>query len=44
MFVMFIGVLIKVLYEVEGYIVICEIIIGEVYRGKFVEVEDNMNC
>lgn len=41
---MLIGVFIKILYEVEGYIVMLEIMIGEVYRGKFVEVEDNMNC
>lgn len=41
---MLIGVLIKILYEVEGYVVMFEMMIGEVYRGKFVEVEDNMNC
>lgn len=35
---------IKVLHEAEGHIVTCETITGEVYRGKLVEAEDNMNC
>jgi len=41
---MSIGVPIKVLHEAEGHIVTCETITGEVYRGKLVEAEDNMNC
>jgi len=39
-----IGVPIKVLHEAEGHIVTCETKTGEVYRGKLVEAEDNMNC
>ncbi|KAL0266323.1 UNVERIFIED_CONTAM: hypothetical protein PYX00_008903 [Menopon gallinae] len=41
---MSIGVPIKVLHEAEGHIVTCETIYGEVYRGKLIEAEDNMNC
>lgn len=41
---MSIGVPIKVLHEAEGHIVTCETSTGEVYRGKLVEAEDNMNC
>uniref|UniRef100_A0A336N545 Small nuclear ribonucleoprotein Sm D3 n=1 Tax=Culicoides sonorensis TaxID=179676 RepID=A0A336N545_CULSO len=41
---MSIGVPIKVLHEAEGHIVTCETITGEVYRGKLIEAEDNMNC
>ena len=41
---MSIGVPIKVLHEAEGHIVTCETTTGEVYRGKLVEAEDNMNC
>lgn len=41
---MSIGVPIKVLHEAEGHIVTCETKTGEVYRGKLVEAEDNMNC
>ncbi|OTF75174.1 small nuclear ribonucleoprotein Sm D3-like protein [Euroglyphus maynei] len=41
---MSIGVPIKVLHEAEGHIITCETILGEVYRGKLVEAEDNMNC
>lgn len=41
---MSIGVPIKVLHEAEGHIVTCETIDGEVYRGKLIEAEDNMNC
>lgn len=41
---MSIGVPIKVLHEAEGHIVTCETTMGEVYRGKLVEAEDNMNC
>lgn len=42
--VMSIGVPIKVLHEAEGHIITCETITGEVYRGKLIEAEDNMNC
>lgn len=30
--------------KAEGHIVTCETITGEVYRGRLVEAEDNMNC
>uniref|UniRef100_A0A915DPQ6 Small nuclear ribonucleoprotein Sm D3 n=1 Tax=Ditylenchus dipsaci TaxID=166011 RepID=A0A915DPQ6_9BILA len=39
-----IGVPIKILHEAEGHIITLETVIGEVYRGKLVEAEDNMNC
>ncbi|VDK66743.1 unnamed protein product [Anisakis simplex] len=39
-----IGVPIKILHEAEGHIVTLETSIGEVYRGKLIEAEDNMNC
>uniref|UniRef100_A0A0N5B8J7 Small nuclear ribonucleoprotein Sm D3 n=1 Tax=Strongyloides papillosus TaxID=174720 RepID=A0A0N5B8J7_STREA len=39
-----IGVPIKILHEAEGHIITLETTIGEVYRGKLVEAEDNMNC
>lgn len=32
------------LHEAEGHIVTCETNTGEIYRGKLVEAEDNMNC
>nr|CAG4644517.1 EOG090X0NFO [Lepidurus arcticus] len=41
---MSIGVPIKVLHEAEGHTVTCETNTGEIYRGKLVEAEDNMNC
>nr|XP_014284136.1 small nuclear ribonucleoprotein Sm D3-like [Halyomorpha halys] len=41
---MSIGVPIKVLHEAEGHIITCETSTGEVFRGKLVEAEDNMNC
>lgn len=41
---MSIGVPIKVLHEAEGHIITCESNTGEVYRGKLIEAEDNMNC
>ncbi|CAG9831476.1 unnamed protein product [Diabrotica balteata] len=41
---MSIGVPIKVLHEAEGHVITCETITGEVYRGKLIEAEDNMNC
>ena len=40
----FLGVPVKVLHEAEGHIVTCETVSGEVYRGKLMEAEDNMNC
>ncbi|XP_050426167.1 small nuclear ribonucleoprotein Sm D3-like [Adelges cooleyi] len=40
---MSIGVPIKVLHEAEGHIITCETVDGEVYRGKLIEAEDNMN-
>lgn len=41
---MSIGVPIKILHEAEGHIITCETNTGEVYRGKLIEAEDNMNC
>jgi len=41
---MSIGVPIKVLHEAEGHIVTLETTTGEVFRGKLIEAEDNMNC
>ena len=41
---MSIGVPIKVLHEAEGHTVTLETLNGEVYRGKLIEAEDNMNC
>uniref|UniRef100_A0A670XPG6 Small nuclear ribonucleoprotein Sm D3 n=1 Tax=Pseudonaja textilis TaxID=8673 RepID=A0A670XPG6_PSETE len=41
---MSIGVLIKVLHEANGHIITCETNTGEVYYGKLIEAEDNMNC
>ena len=40
---MSIGVPVKVLHEAEGHIITCETCTGEVYRGKLIEAEDNMN-
>lgn len=41
---MSIGVPLKVLHEAEGHVITLETITGEVYRGKLIEAEDNMNC
>jgi len=41
---MSIGVPIKILHEAEGHVITLETSTGEVYRGKLVEAEDNMNC
>ena len=41
---MSIGIPIKLLHEAEGHIVTLETVTGEVYRGKLLEAEDNMNC
>ncbi|KAH7384389.1 hypothetical protein DE146DRAFT_668491 [Phaeosphaeria sp. MPI-PUGE-AT-0046c] len=38
-----IGVPIKLLNEAAGHIITLEITSGEVYRGKLLEAEDNMN-
>lgn len=38
-----VGVPIKVLHDAEGHVVTLETITGEVFRGKLVEAEDNMN-
>lgn len=40
---MSVGVPIKILHEAEGHIVTCETATGDIYRGKLVEAEDNMN-
>ena len=41
---MSIGIPIKVLHEAEGHIITIETVNGEIYRGKLIEAEDNMNC
>jgi len=41
---MSIGVPVKILHEAEGHVITLETVTGEVYRGKLVEAEDNMNC
>ena len=41
---MSIGVPIKILHEAEGHVVTIESATSEVYRGKLIETEDNMNC
>ncbi|KRZ71119.1 Small nuclear ribonucleoprotein Sm D3 [Trichinella papuae] len=41
---MSIGVPLKILHEAEGHIVMLETNTGEVFRGKLLEAEDNMNC
>ncbi|XP_046840006.1 small nuclear ribonucleoprotein Sm D3-like [Xenia sp. Carnegie-2017] len=40
---MSIGIPIKILHEAEGHIITLETLTGEVYRGKLIEAEDNMN-
>ena len=40
---MSIGVPIKVLHEAEGHTITVETMLGEIFRGKLVEAEDNMN-
>ena len=39
-----IGIPIKLLHEAEGHIITVETTVGEIYRGKLLEAEDNMNC
>ena len=41
---MSIGVPVKVFHEAVGHIVTIETTMGELFRGKLVEAEDNMNC
>ncbi|KAL7668439.1 hypothetical protein ACOME3_009141 [Neoechinorhynchus agilis] len=41
---MSIGVPIKVLHEAAGHIVTIETCTGEMYRGRLIDAEDNMNC
>ena len=41
---MSVGVPVKVLHEAEGHTVTLELKTGEIYRGKLLESEDNMNC
>ena len=41
---MSIGVPVKVFHEAVGHIVTIETTMGELYRGKLLEAEDNMNC
>ena len=41
---MSIGIPIKLLHEAEGHIITLETVTGDVYRGKLLEAEDNMNC
>ena len=41
---MSIGVPIKVFHEAVGHVVTIETTMGELFRGKLTEAEDNMNC
>ena len=41
---MSIGVPIKVFHEAVGHVVTIETTVGELFRGKLAEAEDNMNC
>ncbi|CAL8070970.1 unnamed protein product [Calicophoron daubneyi] len=40
---MSVGIPIKVLHDAEGHVVTLETVNGEVFRGKLIEAEDNMN-
>ncbi|KAF8562147.1 hypothetical protein P879_09584 [Paragonimus westermani] len=40
---MSVGIPIKVLHDAEGHVITLETVNGEVFRGKLVEAEDNMN-
>eukprot|EP01137_Pigoraptor_chileana_P023202 Opistho-2@89128 len=40
---MSIGIPIKLIHEAEGHIITIELKSGEIYRGRLVEAEDNMN-
>ncbi|ODQ80484.1 hypothetical protein BABINDRAFT_160764 [Babjeviella inositovora NRRL Y-12698] len=37
------GIPVKLLNEAQGHIITLELTTGEVYRGKLIESEDNMN-
>ena len=39
----FVGVPVKLLHEATGFVVTCELTSGSIYRGKLLDVEDNMN-
>ncbi|XP_062506806.1 small nuclear ribonucleoprotein Sm D3-like [Corticium candelabrum] len=39
-----IGIPVKLLHEAVGHIVTLETDQGEIYRGKLLQAEDNMNC
>ncbi|XP_073974170.1 small nuclear ribonucleoprotein Sm D3-like [Rhodnius prolixus] len=39
-----ISIPVKLLHEAEGHIVTIQTQTGEMFRGKLVEAEDNMNC
>ncbi|KAK9481331.1 hypothetical protein V1514DRAFT_287601 [Lipomyces japonicus] len=39
-----IGIPIKLFNEAQGHVVTIELTSGQTYRGKLIEVEDNMNC
>lgn len=38
------GVPVKLLHEAMGHIVTLELKTGQIYRGKLLDAEDNMNC
>ncbi|KAG2214398.1 hypothetical protein INT47_000954 [Mucor saturninus] len=42
-YIMTIGVPIKLLHEAQGHIISLELKTGQLYRGKLLEAEDNMN-
>ncbi|KCV70690.1 small nuclear ribonucleoprotein D3 [Fonticula alba] len=41
---MSLGIPVKLLHESCGHTITAELKTGEVYRGKLVDAEDNMNC
>eukprot|EP00727_Mastigamoeba_balamuthi_P001908 m51a1_g11714 putative small nuclear ribonucleoprotein sm d3-like (353) ;mRNA; r:75486-77270 len=41
---MSIGIPVKVVHEAQGHVVTVELKTGDLYRGKLVDAEDNMNC
>jgi small nuclear ribonucleoprotein D3 len=40
---MSVGVPLKLLHESMGHVITCELITGDIYRGKLVDSEDSMN-
>jgi len=40
---MSVGIPIKILHESQGHVIAVELITGDIYRGKLVNSEDNMN-